>query len=52
MFDIENVYCELETRLEEATELNQKFFNFVSDKGLLGDFRQWETKSRGIPTWQ
>lgn len=51
MNEIEEKIIAMETMLEEQIEANQKLLNFLLSKDLLGDFREWEQKSRGLLGW-
>lgn len=42
---------DLMNKLEEQVEVNQKLLNFLRMRDLLGDFREWESKTNGVPGW-
>ena len=49
--DTGDVYISIFDSLERSINLNEKFLDFINSKGLLSDFREFESKQRGIIGW-
>lgn len=51
MEDVVHKLVYLEDVLEKQVEANQKLLLFLQERELVGEFRKWDQKNSGVPSW-